>query len=127
MVVAIARWLINPSEMVWLVHRRVQFLWIGSLSLWALAVRVVLRRGCCCLMLLGFCCGPARELDIVLSGLATPASASVFAPCGCKSLAQQLDQAEEPILLVLSQAVRRTLPLRSLLASLEMRDPRQCV
>ena len=45
MVVAIARWLINPSEMVWLVHRRVQFLWIGALSLWVLAVRVGLRSG----------------------------------------------------------------------------------
>ena len=45
MVVAIARWLINPSDLVWLVCRRVQFLWIGALSLWVLAVRVGLRRG----------------------------------------------------------------------------------
>ena len=45
MVVAIARWLINPSDAVWLVHRRVQLLWIGALTLWALAVRIGLRRG----------------------------------------------------------------------------------
>ena len=45
MVVAIARWLINPSDMVWLVSRWVQLLWIGALTFWALAVRVGLRRG----------------------------------------------------------------------------------
>ena len=29
MVVAIARWLLNPGDEVWLVYRRVQLLWIG--------------------------------------------------------------------------------------------------
>ena len=45
MVVAIARWLINPGEEVWLVERRVQFLWMGLLFVWSLLVRVGLRRG----------------------------------------------------------------------------------
>ena len=45
LVVAIARWLINPSDAIWLVYRRIQLLWIGMLSLWALAVRVSLRQG----------------------------------------------------------------------------------
>ena len=45
MVVAIARWLINPGEEVWLVDRRVQFLWLGLLFVWSLLVRVGLRRG----------------------------------------------------------------------------------
>ena len=45
MVVAMARWLINPSEAVWLVYRRVLLLWIGALTLWVLAVRLGLRRG----------------------------------------------------------------------------------
>ena len=44
MVVAIARWLINPGDTVWLVYRRFQFLWIGALSLWAFSVRIGLRR-----------------------------------------------------------------------------------
>ena len=42
---AIARWLINPGEEVWLVERRVQFLWMGLLFVWSLLVRVGLRRG----------------------------------------------------------------------------------
>ena len=45
MVVAIARWIINPSDDVWLVYRRVQLSGLGCLSIWALVVRVGLRRG----------------------------------------------------------------------------------
>ena len=58
-------------------------------------------------------------------GLASPAPAPAFAPVESTALAQQLDQAEEPIMLACSQAVRRDTALRPLLASLEMRDPRQ--
>ena len=43
--VAIARWLINPGEEVWLVYRRVQLVWLVSLSGWSLLVRLGLRRG----------------------------------------------------------------------------------
>ena len=45
MVIAMARWLINPGEEVWLLHRRVQSLWLGLLFVWSLLVRVGLRRG----------------------------------------------------------------------------------
>ena len=44
-IVAIARWLFNPAIDVWLVHRRVQILWIAGVTGWALLVRVGLRRG----------------------------------------------------------------------------------
>lgn len=44
-IVAIARWLFNPAIDVWLVHRRVQILWIAGVTAWALLVRVGLRRG----------------------------------------------------------------------------------
>ena len=126
MVVAIARWLINPSEMVWLVYRRVQFLWIGSLSLWVLAVRVGLRRG----LLLpdvtsDSVARPALGAGYGAGGLAALAPAPAFAPCCVNRLAQQLDQADDPILLALSQAVRPRHSFRPLLASFEMRDPRQ--
>ena len=43
--VAVARWLINPSDQVWLVYRRVQFTWLLLLSIWAFVVRLALRRG----------------------------------------------------------------------------------
>ena len=45
MVVAVARWLINPADFVWLVYRRVQLLWMMALTGWALLVRLALRKG----------------------------------------------------------------------------------
>ena len=44
-VVAVARWLTNPDESIWLLHRRVQLLWIGGSCGWSLLVRIGLRRG----------------------------------------------------------------------------------
>ena len=126
LVVAVARWLVNPSDAVWLVYRRVQLLWIGALTLWALAVRVGLRRGLLLpeaprMLLLA----QPQELDTVLGAWRRVPQRQRLRPVEAAVLAQQLDQAEEPILVALSQAVRQDPALRSLLASLEMRDPRQ--
>ena len=44
-VVAIARWMINPAESIWLLHRRVQLLWLSGVCIWSLSVRIALRRG----------------------------------------------------------------------------------
>ena len=44
-VVAVARWLANPAESIWLLHRRVQLLWLCGLCAWSLLVRIGLRRG----------------------------------------------------------------------------------
>ena len=45
LLVAFARWLFNPGPDVWLVHRRVQILWLGGSTAWSLLVRISLRRG----------------------------------------------------------------------------------
>ena len=50
MVVAIARWLVNPGEEVWLVYRWVQVVWVGALTGWSLLLRIALRRGLLFLM-----------------------------------------------------------------------------
>ena len=44
-VVAVARWVTNPAESVWLLHRRVQLLWMSAVCLWSLLLRISLRRG----------------------------------------------------------------------------------
>ena len=44
-VVAIARWVTNPVESIWLLHRRVQLLWLSGVCLWSLSMRICLRRG----------------------------------------------------------------------------------
>ena len=44
MLVAILRWVINPSLDVWMVYRSSQISWLVSTSIWSLIVRVGLRR-----------------------------------------------------------------------------------
>ena len=126
MAVAMARWLINPSDAVWVVYRRVQLLWIGALSFWALGVRVVLRQGLLLpdapkILLLA----QPQELESVMRAWRRVPQRQQLRPVDATTLGQQLDQAKEPILLAISQAVRQDPALRSLLASLETRDPRQ--
>ena len=43
--VAVARLLVNPPELIWLVHRSTQVKWLLPLLLWSLLVRGLLRRG----------------------------------------------------------------------------------
>ena len=44
-VMAVALWLINPADSIWLVYRSVQIMWMLGLTGWALMVRLALRRG----------------------------------------------------------------------------------
>lgn len=44
-VVALSRWVSNPPDSIWVVHRRFQLTWLLCLSVWSLLVRVALRRG----------------------------------------------------------------------------------
>ena len=126
MVVAIARWLINPSDMVWLVHRRVQLVWIGALSIWALAVRVGLRQGLLLpeapkILLLA----QPHEIETALMAWKRVPQRQRLHPVTAIALAQELNQADEPIVVALSHAVLQDPELQPLLASLEMRDSRQ--
>ena len=126
MVVAIVRWLINPSDSVWLVSRRVQLFWIGALTLWALAVRVVLRMGLLLpeaprTVLLAL----PEELDTVLRSWKRVSHRQCLHPVDANGLAQQLFHLQQPVLVALSQGVCQDPALRPLLASLEMHDPRQ--
>ena len=47
-VVAIARWLINPRDAVWLLSMRVQLLWIGGITLGRLLMRMDCAEGSWC-------------------------------------------------------------------------------
>ena len=118
--------LINPSIVVWVVHQNVLLTWIGALSLWALAVRVGLRRGLLLhdsprILLLAH----PHELDSVLNAWCRVPHRFSLEPVSPSDLAQHLDQYDQPILLALSQSVSKDPLMRSLLASLETRDPRQ--
>ena len=125
-VVAIARWSINPSESVWFVHRRVQLLCILFLTLWALAVRVCLRHGLFlpeAPIILLF--AQHQELDVVLGAWRRVHNRQALYPVDANLLARKLDQADEPYLVALSQGVLEDAALRPLLTSLEMGNSRQ--
>ena len=59
-----ARWL-NPIDTVWLVHRRVQLLWIGLLSIWAFVVRIVSVRVFLFQKHLDFLLAQSHETDLI--------------------------------------------------------------
>ena len=126
MVVAVARWLFNPIDTVWLVHRRVQLLWIGLLSIWAFVVRISLRRG----LLVPeapkiFLLAQSHETDLIMSAWRRVPHRQPLHPVDPPSLSNQLNQTRDPILVALSQSVRKNHALRPLLTRLEMSDSRQ--
>ena len=127
MVVAIARWLINPADSVWLVYRRVQLVWMLTLTSWALVVRLALRRGLLLsqaprLLLLA----QPNEVLAILTAWRRVFIFSASPPVDAPILQQRLDQKEQPLLVAVSAEMRRDPSQRPFLENLEMRDPASC-
>ena len=125
MVVAVARWLINPADFVWLVYWRVQLLWMMALTGWALLVRLALRRGLLlpesprmCLL------AQQHEIPTVLAAWQRIPHRQRLSPVDALRLQGRLEQPEQPLLVAVSSEMRRDPSQRSLLENLEMRDPR---
>ena len=126
MVVAIARWLINPGEEVWLVYRRVQFLWLGLLLVWSLLVRVGLRRGVLLpdaprLLLLA---GEDEQAAMLQSWRRVP-QRERLEPVTVEQLQRALSDRACPLLVVLAPGLERDPRWASLQETLETQDPRQ--
>ena len=124
MVVAIARWLVNPSEEVWLVYRRVQVVWLVSLTAWSLSMRLALRRGLLLpdaprLMLLA----SEQEMADVLKAWARVAPRQLLEPIPPTALDQLVNEGAAPLLVALSPILRRDPSLVALIERLEMQDP----
>ena len=129
-VMAVARWLINPADAVWLVYRRVQLVWMVALTCWALLVRLALRRGLLLsdaprLMLL------AQQNDVhsVLTAWRRVPHRQRLFPVDAQRLQRRLDQSDQPLLVAVTEEVRRDPMQYLLLESLDMCDPRvvRCV
>ena len=124
-VVALARWVINPPDAVWLVHRRVQLVWMLALTGWALLVRLALRRGLLLpdaprLLLLA----QPNEIHTVLNAWRRVRHRQRLTPIDALRLQRRLDQPEQPLLVAVSAELRRDPSQRAFLESLDMRDPR---
>ena len=124
-VVAIARWLVNPGDEIWLVYRRVQLFWLGALTAWSLIIRIALRRGLLLpdaprLILL------ARDEEIpgMLKAWArvTPRQGlEAIPPLALKHL---LNDGVAPLLVALSPSRSSDPSLSGLIELLEIQDPR---
>ena len=125
MVVAVTRWLINPADAVWLVHRRVQLIWMTALTAWALLVRLALRHGLLLsdpprLLLLSH----RKDIDSVLKSWRRVPHRQRLFPVDALRLQRRLALLEHPFLVAVSPEVRRDPTLQALLESLEICDPR---
>ena len=125
MVVAVTRWLINPADSVWLVHRSVQLVWMVALTGWALLVRLALRRG----LLVSdaprlFLLAQPNEIPPILTAWQRVPHRQRLYPVDSQRLQRRLDQPEQPLLVAVSSDFCRDPSKRFLLESLEMRDPR---
>lgn len=126
MVLAIARWLINPHQDVWLVHRRVQFLWLGLLCVWSLVVRLGLRRGVLVpdrprlLLLAGH-----KEQEAILSSWLRVPLWERLEPVTVEELQRVIRDGERPLLVVRALNWKDDPCRTSLQESLETDDPRQ--
>ena len=124
-VVAFARWLINPSDHVWLVYRRVQFVWMFGLFIWSVLVRLALRRGLLLpepsrLLLLA----DHHETYTVLTSWRRVSHRQRLYPVDSLRLQRRIDQIDQPLVVAVSSQMRRDPSQQSLLATLDMLDPR---
>ena len=125
MVVAIVRWLINPSDSVWLVYRRVQLVWMLALTGWALLVRLALRRGLLLsqrprLLLLAH----QNVVQTVLTAWSRVSHRQRLCSVDALRLQRLLDKQEQPLVVAVSAEMFRDPGQRLLLESLEIGDPR---
>ena len=108
MVVVVASWLFNPPNDVWLLHRRVQLVWMLGLTGWSFIVRLALRRGLLLpdaprLLLLA----EQNEINSVLSAWSRIPHRQRLSPVGLPRLQRRLDHSEQPLLVAVSPAALR--------------------
>lgn len=125
MVVAIARWLVNPGDEVWLVYRRVQVIWLGALTAWSLLIRIALRRGLLLpdaprLLLLA----SDEETEGILRAWARLALPQRLEPISSFALEQLLNKGSEALLVAISSGCRRDPSFSDLIERLEVQDLR---
>ena len=126
LLVAFARSFFNHSDTLWLLSRPVLFLWISLLSLWALALRLALRRG----LLLSdspkiLLLAEPQELQIILSAWHRVHQRQSLRPVSPTEILKQPDHVEDSFLLAITPDTRNNPSLQNILVSLEKRDPRQ--
>ena len=124
MVVAIVRWSVNPGDEVWLVHRRVQVVWVSFLTVWSLAMRIALRRGLLLpdaprLLLLA----AGDETSSVLQAWTRVPPCQRLEPIQPIGLQELIDRGVEPLLVAISPGCRHDPYIKDLIEFLDSQDP----
>ena len=123
-VVALARWLLNPGEQVWLVYRRVQLVWVAAVMGWSLFVRIGLRRGMLLpdsprLLLLA----ADQEKEPILQAWRRVPQRERLQTIRLGQLQGELQSLNAPLMLTLTPQMRADLSLQQLRNQLETGDP----
>ncbi len=123
MLVAILRWVINPSLEIWLVFRSSQIAWLLPTTFWSLIVRVGLRKGAL----------QPEEPQLVLVAPEEEAinSLEAWRQTPTRRMPRWLTPEEvgvqpSPLVLAVSTSFRVNPSFRNFLAKFEQRDPREC-
>ena len=121
--VGVVRWLLNPGQDVWLVYRSVQVVWMGTLTVWSLIIRIALRRGLLMpeaprLLLLA----TPEEQPSIQKAWSRVSPPQLLEPISPTALDQLLKVTASPLLVVLSPDRLRDPGLSSLVQRLEIRD-----
>ena len=125
LVVAFARWLFNPGPDVWIVHRRVQVIWLGLSTAWSLLMRIALRRGLFMrdpprLLLLSH----ADEIPSILHAWSRVSLPQSLEPVSPRDLENLLNDGAESLLVILSASRLDDPSLSGLIERLELQDLR---
>ena len=123
-VVAIARWFLNPGEQVWLIYRRVQLVWVAVVMGWSLFVRIGLRRGMLLpdsprLLLLA----ADQEKEPILQAWRRVPQRERLQAIQIGQLEGELQSLNAPLMLTLTPQMRADLSLQQLRNQLETSDP----
>jgi lipopolysaccharide/colanic/teichoic acid biosynthesis glycosyltransferase len=124
-VVAMARWLFNPVVEIWLVHRRVQLLWMACITVWALSVRLALRRGLLSLEARLLLLAKPEEVTSIMRVWKRVAGRQRLRSIQLEALLERMQHSQEPLLIAITPALRQKPELRPLLDRSEISDPRQ--
>lgn len=125
-VLAVCRWILNPDEMVWLVYRRVQLVWMPLLTIWSLLVRIGLRSGLLlpaapALLLLGS--GP--ESEAVMQAWKSAPAWKPLQVVSLSDLDQMLHAPKESFMVATTVSQPISTDVGGVLAKLEEQDPRR--
>ena len=125
MVIAIARWLANHGEDIWILTLRFQLVWLSLLTVCSLFIRLSLRRGLFLpelprLLLLA----SDDEVPLVLNAWTRLSSCQCVEPITPLVLEQLLCNSQAPLLVALSSTRRSDPSISSLIELLELQDPR---